>query len=77
MKQLIVLCPCKQLSPAALSCMEPSPDAHGLGLGTPALPTLPSHASIGCNVCYLARVQPQREDFFLTGKSRKCLATDL
>lgn len=77
MKQLIVLCSCKRLSPTALSRMEPSPDAHGLGLGTPVLPTLPSHASIDCNACYLARVHPRREDFSLTGKSRKCLSTDL
>lgn len=54
MKQLIVLSPCKRLSPTALSCVEPSPDAYGLGLSVPVLPTLPSHASIGCNACYLA-----------------------
>lgn len=77
MKQLIVLCSCKQLSPTALSCMEPSPDAHGLGLGTHVLPTLPSHVSIGCNACYLARVHSQRENLSLTGNSKKYLSTDL
>lgn len=37
MKQLIVLSSCKWLSSTALSCVAPSPDAHGLGLVMPVL----------------------------------------